>query len=214
MDIVTAGMRQDLGFQLMTKGIIKVDFVFYITWMKLSIFLMEVVYKMAIIKEHMKTLFLIPFLTILLIGCTKSPLKSVVPPTVISLQINNPPAGFVSVYYFDSTVNKNKIVQINSWKWNYNALNGGYADSIPAGNFVSEYLFKACAYNNIKKFKLKFSNKNAIEEHDLFINFKLLPPPGGFSIPNASIDGKLLDSLPASDSIKYGHYDTGFIYNH
>jgi hypothetical protein len=176
---------------------------------------------MVIINNDMKALVLIPFLTILLIGCSKSPLKSYLPPNVLVFKINNPPAGFVSVYYFDSTANKDQFVQIRSWSsnFNFNLPNGGYADSIPTGDFGSSYLFDACG-NGIKNFKLKLNNGNATEIHDLFINFKHLPPPGGFYIPNASIDGKLLpaltDSLTPIDSskYKYGYIETNFIYNH
>ena len=161
----------------------------------------------------MKTLIIISVLSaIAAISCQKKPIdNSAVPPYIISFELHSVPNEFVSVYYVDSISGKNTSVQIRPWIIDY-SLKYVYADSIPTGDFTSQYLFDACE-KGIKNFKLKFTKGNVNELHDLYIDFKWLPPPGGFEIPDAAIDGKNLMALPPSDSNGAGHYDTGFIYD-
>ena len=146
-------------------------------------------------------------LTVTIVSCQKKPIDhSAVPPHIISFQLNTVPNEFVSLYYTDSVTTKNIPILISA---------GGTAtaaDSIPTQSFYSQYLFDACE-KGVRNFKLKFSKNNVAEMHSLFIDFKWMAPPGGFEIPDASIDGNKLTPLPPSDSSKYGHYNTGFIYN-
>jgi hypothetical protein len=141
-------------------------------------------------------------------GCSKKPLpKDWLPPHIISFKLVSVNNEFVSLYYIDSVTHNSVTLKITP------SLIDNYTDSIPTGSFFSQYLFNACANNGIRNFKLKFYKGGVTELHDLFIDFKWLPPPGGFEIPDAKIDGKALINLPASDSSKYGHGDTSFLYN-
>jgi hypothetical protein len=116
---------------------------------------------------------------------------------------------FVSLYYIDSISGKN--IQIPIRPWIVGSDNTAYADSIPTSSFGSKYLFSDCKIG-IRNFKLKFYRPGVTELHDLFIDFKFLPPPGGFQIPDATIDGKALINSPV-DTGKYGQVATVFIYN-
>lgn len=145
-------------------------------------------------------------------GCQKTPIdRQYTPPHIISFQTKTVKGEYISIYYIDSITNKKIFVQLRTPAIG-SAPNYGYADSIPTGNFLSQYLWDACN-NGVKDFMLKFSKQNVVEMHNLFVNFKHLPSPGGFEINDAKIDGKPLPNLPPSDSSKSGHYDTGFIYN-
>jgi hypothetical protein len=147
-------------------------------------------------------------LVVIVSSCQKKPIpNSALPPYVISFQLVSVPNEFVSLYYIDSVTHKKTIIKITA------SNTFAYQDSIPTGSFFSQYLFNACENQGIRNFKLKFYKSGVSELHDLFIDFKLLPAPGGFEIPDASIDGNKLTLLPPSDSSKYGHYATSFIYN-
>ncbi|MBS1530862.1 MAG: hypothetical protein JSU01_11175 [Bacteroidetes bacterium] len=160
----------------------------------------------------MKALIIMAMLSVMVItSCQKKPLNSAEPPHVIYFQLASVQDEFVSVYYIDSISGKNIKVQIRPWV--AGSDNTIYADSIPTTNFGSAFLFNACSDKGIKNFKLKFYKAGVTELHDLNIDFKWLPPPGGFEIPDAAIDGKNLTALPPSDSNGAGHYDTGFIYD-
>jgi len=146
---------------------------------------------------------------LIIIGCKKAPQASA-PPPIISIQTATVLNERVSISYIDSVTHNVIPVQIRPWVID-NQPGDDYAYSIPTGNFLSRFIWDACS-KGIRTFQLQFTKGSVTETHILFIDFKYLPQ-GGFTIPDAEVDGKPLSNAPPSDTNTYGHYNTGFIYN-